>query len=103
MITIMMKNIKSFYDFINESISDLIKSNTKRKDKTIKKFKKYKLGDIIKLNLFDTNQFIEGEIVILPYWDDNEDWIQVVVKYKNETWTGYWSVADKEWKLKDKI
>ena len=103
MITDIMKNIKSFYEFINEGVLDLIKSDTKRKDKTIKKFKKYKIGDIIKLNLFDTNRSIDAEIVIEPHWNDNEDWMQVVVKYKDETWTGYWSVADKEWKLKDKI
>lgn len=98
-----MKNIKTFKDFFNESVNSLIKTKQNSIDKTLNKFKKYKIGDIIKINLFDTNRYIDAEIVISPYWNDNEDWMQVIISYNNETWSAYWSLKDKEWKLKDKI
>ena len=94
--------MKWYKCFVNENIFDFLSKEKTIHDKRVKDIKNKK-GDIIKLNIMDTHKYINGEIVISPYWNEYEDWIEVVVKYGDKTVFGYWSVTDKEWKLKNDI
>lgn len=89
--------LKSFEIFINEGISTLIKNKDNKISKSLKKFN-YSIGDKIRVNILNTNKYIDCEIILLPYWNDDEDWTEMIVKYRNMLIEIHWYTVDKKWK-----